>query len=359
LRREAYVIAKIHGVDGGACVFHPFRKDKYDGQYTLHDCIHFHIIGFSAGDIKQGGTDVDLDSAFEYLRGRMADLPLLFMEHRGLTDWAEVREAQKEDWVFRVVKKSINRTRPVFKHVDDDEYKDYRGFRSGRAVKRCIQYLLSHCGIIEGMHTLTWFGSMSYRSMTSTQITEEYPSCLDPDTEVKPQCPVCASRDTEPCVEYDPVYSREAVRSPNPRPYDFIERKTHAPPSWNENAIGPHERAWKWIESFSQAHGGFSRNAFEEATVANSIARDVLDMNLKSGRLIENQDDDWIKVAPAAFGLDGALIMMRYIQGEGRGDERLKHLIAANPGDEPDIMTDVGFVFGSTLERLERRVIDG
>lgn len=361
LRREAYAIAKSKGISGGAVVFHPFRQDKYDGRYTLQDCVHFHIIGFAAGDIKPGGTDIDLESAFEYAGGRMMDLPLLFMEHRGMTDWDEITEEQKTDWVERIMRKSINRTRPVFKHIDDDEYKDYRGFRSGRAVKRCIQYLLSHCGIIEGMHTLTWYGSMSYRTMTATQITDMYPSCLDPDPEVKTECPVCGSRDTEPCIEYDPVYSREAIRSPNPKPFDFYERRTHKEPSWPEGTQGAHEQAWHIIETWLNERGGrLTRNEFDEATAEGTIVREVLDMNLKSGRLVEQRnrrgDDDWIMYASPEFGLDSALVIMHYIEGEAKGDERLRRLIEANPGDENDILSDIGFVFGSTLERFARRV---
>jgi len=357
LRREAYTIAKAHGITGGPAVFHPFRKDKYDGKYTLQDCVHFHIVGFAPGDIPAGGSDVDIESAFEYLNGRMVDLPLLFMEHRGMTDWAEVSEAQKEDWVERIVRKSINRTRPVFKHIDDDEYQDYRGFRSGRAVKRCIQYLLTHCGIIEGLHSLTWYGTMSYRTMTATQITDQYPSCLDPDAEVKPECPVCGSRQTEPCVEYDPVYSREAVRSPNPKPFDFYERRTHATPSWPEGTQGDHEIAWHYIESWlAQSGGRFTRNAFDNAVPEVTIQRKVLDMNLKSGRLVERryQDDDWISLAPKEFGLDGALVFMHYIEGETRGDERLRRLITANPSEENEILSDAGFVFESLLNRLDK-----
>jgi hypothetical protein len=401
LRDETNRLAKSHGITGGICVFHPFRKDKYDGRYTLQDCVHFHIIGFAPGNIVQGGVDVDLDTAFEYMNGRMMDLPMIFMAHRGLNEWAEVTEEQKRDWFDRVVFKSIKRTRPFFKVVEDDDYKDFRGFRHGLGVRGCIQYLLTHCGVIEGTHAVTYWGSMSYRSLPAvgwaaghylkrdrkldcfhiewrearTGILDLFPRALDPDPKVHPKCPVCGSRDTEPCEVWDSTNW-----------YDRQQIPVHPEPDWPVEDVGPDEVMWSVLTSALALKDiyGIKRKYFTrdelldlfidpEAVVGPDhlvICRDeqVLSWNLKSGRLVE-LDSGVVTFGPSEYNLHKALAEMwgiETIAREGlsvrpttRGDDKLQAMLQKFERDhteegEPDWMSDESLVFGTPMERFAR-----
>jgi hypothetical protein len=363
LRGQSYQIAKSHGITGGSSVYHPFRKDKYDGQYTLQDCVHFHIIGLAPKDIVQGGLDEDLETAFDYMAGRMMDLPLLFMEHRGLSDWSEVSEDQKDEWVLKIVRKSVNRTKPFFKVIQDDEYKDYRGFRSGRAIKRCVQYLLTHCGIIEGTHALTYWGSLSNRTLPASAIHALFPvrraddgpdfDPIGPDSKVNPECPVCGCRDTESCSAWDSTSWS-----------DRHNVSLHLEPDWSPDEIGPYESVWDCIigtltkDAYGNPRSGLTEDELfsyifitDEETA--SRFRAVLKWNLETGRLVED-DYGKLRLGPTPYSLDKALNEARFISSTAKGDDKLRELILKNPSADNPIMSDDGFVFDSLLERFDR-----
>ena len=146
LRDDLRRILKKHGIAGGWTILHPFRQDG-DGYYANDDTVHFHVVGVAPAGVKPGGESESV----------------------------------------------------VFKVVEDKEYHDYRGFRSMRAVKRAMVYLLSHCGIIEGRHSATWFGSFSYNSLSQKKLEKEHPAAVEAMNRPRPTaCPKCGSWDTEP-----------------------------------------------------------------------------------------------------------------------------------------------------------------
>jgi len=163
-RQDAYRILRDHNIEGGAVVIHPFRKDDYDAAYTLDGYVHFHCPGMNFEDIPPGGTDFDSE-------GELA----------------------------------------IFKHIPDSEYGDYRGFRSQLAVERELTYLLSHAGVAEGFHSLTYFGSLAPCKLSADDIQAVYEDSLldggkaDP-IEPGPGCPLCGSHETEPCTLITHVY---------------------------------------------------------------------------------------------------------------------------------------------------------
>lgn len=135
-RREAYDLSRHHNLDGGLAIPHPFDKPGF---------IKFHMIALAHGDILPGGTDGD---AF-------------------------------------------------FKVVVDKEYGNYRGIRSPVGIRRCLMYLLSHCGIYEGRHAVTWWGSLSYNRLSSDLLRKSYPEAWRA-LEIVPDvcCPRCGCLDT-------------------------------------------------------------------------------------------------------------------------------------------------------------------
>lgn len=144
LRQVAIQIAKRHGLLGGLMVWHPFRQDE-DGAFVPDGYVHFHLLAFANGDIGEGGTDGAV----------------------------------------------------VFKHIRHPVHGDFNGFRSLREVQKCAFYLLTHCGIVKGRHSLTWWGDLSYNMLSTERLDQEFEgrelACHVPGV----PCPVCGSRDTE------------------------------------------------------------------------------------------------------------------------------------------------------------------
>ena len=160
-REDAYRVLKAHKIVGGAVVIHPFRKDDYDAEFTLDGYVHFHCVGFNFEDIPEGGQDVDSEG----------------------------------DLV-------------VFKHIPDSEYGDFRGFRSQLAIEREIQYLLSHAGVAENVHSLTYFGELAPCKLSADAIELVFPESMTKGSKVDPkglgpEDPVSGSHDTEPCYQTD------------------------------------------------------------------------------------------------------------------------------------------------------------
>jgi hypothetical protein len=100
MRSKCYSICRSSGIHGGACVFHPFRKDKMSNKWYFSP--HFHVIGF--GWIRN--TDV------------------LYRN----TGWL-------------VKNKGIRKT-----------------------VFGTFLYQLSHAGINPKFHVVTWFGKLAYNN---------------------------------------------------------------------------------------------------------------------------------------------------------------------------------------------------
>ena len=135
-RSRARTIAKKHNLDGGVMVCHPFDQDGF---------VKFHIIALAHGDVLPGGTDGDV----------------------------------------------------IFKVVRDAEHGDYRGFRDVASIKRAVQYLLTHCGIYEGRHALTWWGSLSYNKMPIQKLEDNFLGWSEMIAFHR-RCPKCKSIDVEP-----------------------------------------------------------------------------------------------------------------------------------------------------------------
>jgi hypothetical protein len=151
-RRITRDMAKSHGLVGGLMIEHPFRIDEGDGQYHPDGYIHFHGIGVAFGDVLPGGLEGD------------------------------------GDCIFKVIE-------------DPNDPGHYNGFRRMRDVRRAIRYLLTHCGIREGHHALTWWGELSY-NMLSNEELERFAGRLE-EAEGGPPCPFCGSTNTERCDVMD------------------------------------------------------------------------------------------------------------------------------------------------------------
>ena len=61
---------------------------------------------------------------------------------------------------------------------------------SRKSVRKTISYLLSHCSVKEGKHSITWFGKLSYSQMKSPLPTQKELS----DLEKVRCCPMCQER---------------------------------------------------------------------------------------------------------------------------------------------------------------------
>lgn len=149
-RKRAIKIMKFHGVSGGLAIFHPFRQDD-DGVFIPQSHVHYHIIGLARGAVFPGASG---------------------------------------DYFFKVIK--------------DAKHGDYRGFTEITGIKACVFYLLTHCGIVEGRHALTWFGELSYNMLSNQALYDAHPEIKAQIDKVPPKrCPVCGSDDTEPDFIYD------------------------------------------------------------------------------------------------------------------------------------------------------------
>ena len=146
-RAEARRVCKLHGLEGGNSIWHPFRKDDEDKKYVPDGYVHYHVIGLAHGDIKPGGMISD-DGA-----------------------------------IFKVIKDAVRG--------------DYCGFQSMKEVKRCIRYLLTHCGILKGRQSVTYWGSVRNNAMPLSRINKEFPGVMSKVKEFKRRCKFCGSEDIE------------------------------------------------------------------------------------------------------------------------------------------------------------------
>lgn len=131
-RKEVYRILRLSGCDGGVVVFHPFRESE-PGRYDRVSP-HWHAV-VSGRWIADGGT---------------------------------VRS------LFRGI---------VLKRIPG---------RVDRSLDR-FYYLLHHCGIIQNVHGVTWFGSMAYNRGRGSEETE----CRNAPSRDR-VCPRCGIAELEP-----------------------------------------------------------------------------------------------------------------------------------------------------------------
>lgn len=142
-RKRALKELKRHGISGGMVIYHPFRDDG-DG-YVPDGYVHFHCIGLARGNISPG-------------------------------DNPEV----------------------IFKVIIDARRKDYRGYRGPKEISCTVFYLLTHCGIVNGRHALTWFGELSYNALSNAVLVEKIPYMNEVfNHKPKHRCPICGSDDVE------------------------------------------------------------------------------------------------------------------------------------------------------------------
>jgi hypothetical protein len=245
----------------------------------------------------------------------------------------------------------------IFKLIKDDEYKDHRGFRSGRAIKRAVQYLLTHCAIIEGKHALTWWGCMSYtKKLSKKSIKAEYPGSLDDDRTLSTPCPVCGNRRTEPCIQRETILSCFGGS-----PVGCHEVSVYPEPEYPFGKTSRGESLWDMIHSVitSDIHG-IARHGLSVDAVYSLILEDpkdlepVISANIRSGRL--QKDDAGIVSVRHEFTLDKALNLMWWMTTHGiaprSGDDELREVLSGHCSDS--VMDDITFVFGSIHERFER-----
>ena len=100
LKKKARKLINKAGIEGGLMIYHPFSLDKKTGQWVARP--HFHIVGF--------GWVVDT---------------------RKMSD--------SDGWVIK-----------------------NKGLRS--SLHSTIYYQLSHAGVSDDVHSITWFGSLGYRA---------------------------------------------------------------------------------------------------------------------------------------------------------------------------------------------------
>jgi hypothetical protein len=119
LRRKCYFVVRNSGVLGGSCIFHPFRQNEKTKAWYFSP--HFHIIGFG------------------WIRGTKRG----YIRHGWIVKNAGIRKTV-----------------------------------SGTAL-----YQLSHCGVHEKYHSITWFGKLSYNRLRVPEKPLE-----------KEVCPICGSK---------------------------------------------------------------------------------------------------------------------------------------------------------------------
>ena len=135
LKKFARNILKKNYIKAGAMIFHPYRQLMIEGDFQeWYWSPHFHILGF-------GWTQQD------------------------------------------VVEDTYDETEWLIKNL---------GTR--KSVHSTLWYVLSHCGIKQGLHSITWFGDLS-----NGNIAKYYPECKPEKDENYNKCPFCET-DLRPTI---------------------------------------------------------------------------------------------------------------------------------------------------------------
>lgn len=170
-RRIAYGRASMHGAIGGLAVFHGGRA----GEHYLSGGPHVHLL-LVGGLLEPGG----LDGA----------------ERDGRIVWAVIQHG--DSWAVQ----------------------------SESRAKRAVAYLLTHCLVGEGLHSLTWFGWLSYNKWRATEPILLMRRAGDLiDYEPNRACPYCHSTDVVKGVwkDYTPGYLTEVgTMGEDPPPWDEL-----------------------------------------------------------------------------------------------------------------------------------------
>ncbi len=151
LTDEAYRIAKAHGLSGGCKVFHPFRQVGDDGDFVPDGYVHFHVVGVAFGDIRFA--------------------------------------SKGQDYVFKVIPNKPGLGKRPFS-----------GIPSVHRLARPIAYLLTHCGVQDRRHAITWWGCLKDRRVAKKVLIADFAEgWLALTKRRNPKCPECGSRDTMSC----------------------------------------------------------------------------------------------------------------------------------------------------------------
>ena len=129
LRRHAYQLSLKAGLGGGCIVFHPWRESRDKSTFDVVGP-HFHIFGL--GNWIRPSTEVvpyDLDVVFKRVK---------HFDARQIDPW---------------------------------------------------EYVLTHCGIMEGTHAVVWFGCLAYNKMPRGDLES---AAYEKSTRT-PLCPYCGS----------------------------------------------------------------------------------------------------------------------------------------------------------------------
>jgi len=385
-RQIAYQVCKRHSIEGGAAIFHPWRREEDSLEFVPDGYWHHHIVGNNFEDVKPGGPLGELRiQVDEVMRDPARYFNALgeFLEERFIDDW--------RPWCSF-----------VFKVMDDDEYGDYRGLRSQRAIERLLQYLLTHAGLAEGQHALTYFGSLAYNRLPESEISRSYPESLKDGSKTNPRkpqiCPACGSAETSACTEShfindgrggglvevqmhpEPEYASSAeffVNAERELEEDFeyryqiaherrerralIKERQHARADLAGretelfNARNPLVEAWIWLKTRLK-HAREDGNQVTVTVLYDLFANaDVLTTVLRL-----NRETRRIEVSPRGIvtlqreiTLDWALDELHAVvtsrEPMDGTDWRLERLLRANPLRVNPIMTDHGFVFDDPL----------
>jgi len=350
-----YEICRRHRVCGGVVVFHDRRHDDDSPELVPDGYWHFHVVGLHFMATTPGGSDIGPDG--------------------------------------RII---------IFKHVEDKEYGNYGGLRSGRAISRLIQYQLTHAGLRDGRQSLTYFGLLHFSKVPQEVVQSTYPEALEDDSKTNPEvpaiCPVCGSTEIEPCYQLDftqmPTLTVPTIYEPNDR--ELVKLQVHPEPEYasspdlvvqaeqvleekfqnlydNEpeparrhdltkerqreraklaqreleffNLRNPLVELWVWLRNLLE-NGPVDR---ENLDCKDRVLLDrAIELNLSTNRL-GLTPGGWLYLVHD-YDLDDALREVRSIVQTGEPtdgtDWRLIRLLT--PAGENPIMTDLGFVFGGS-----------
>ncbi len=196
LKEKCRKLMKEAGIIGGLLIYHPFRLDKETSNWVKHP--HFHVIGF--------GWVVNTDKI-----------------------------SSKEGWFI------IN-----------------KGVRD--SLHSTIYYQLSHAGVSEKIHSVTWFGTLGYRSKYAKEIRVE-------KEELEQNCPFC---------------DRVLVKA------EYIGQDRPPPDFEFEALLNPNE--WESLESVDEAY--YRKNRHEKKKDDSGFTRNWINDEC---RIASEKADSYIK----------------------------------------------------------------
>ncbi len=143
---ELYRILQKHGLEGGLIIAHPWRGTFPGGRPDMGNpddmrySTHWHVVAYARGHVRPGD--------------------------------------ERDDYVLKVIRDAKNH--------------DYKGLRRERDLGALLHYQLSHCGISDRIHAVTWWGCMSYRKWK-----------YKPQLTGKNKCPSCGGTNTRRLMSWE------------------------------------------------------------------------------------------------------------------------------------------------------------